>query len=90
MKCCLSKRLVTLCSPGSTPGITQGEIEATNAYESGGSLDEGLGKIWCEMFWALSRCVPPCAAETCAVRPVFARVVGKPAQQIQEFARRAM
>ena len=39
---------------------------------------------------ALDRCVPPCAAKTCAVRPVFAGVEGSWGQQIQEFARKAM
>ena len=35
------------------------------------------GKSICKKFHIKFRRVPPCAAKTCAVRPVFARVVGE-------------
>ena len=38
---------------------------------------------------APDRCVPPCVAKTCAVRPVFARVVGELGAVDPRLARRA-
>ena len=37
-----------------------------------------------------TQCVTPCAAKTCAVRPVFGRVVGKLGAADPKFTRRAM
>ena len=63
--------------------IPQGEIAATNFYDSGGSRGEKLGEILAEIFWAFS-CFICCADGEFFRGPLFLVKIG-PKNSTQEF-----